>query len=44
METSIRSEPDRAIRKPQCLHDATALDAAAFHGMPAPQGGKASKQ
>jgi hypothetical protein len=44
METSIRAEPDLAISKPSLLQDATALDAAASNGMPAPQGGKARKQ
>jgi hypothetical protein len=44
MGKRIRSEPDRAIRKPPLLQDAIALDAAASNGMPALQGGKASKQ
>jgi hypothetical protein len=44
METSIISELDLAICKPQLLQDATALDAAASNGMPAPQGGKAPRQ
>jgi hypothetical protein len=44
METSIRAEPELAIKKSPLLQDVTALDAAASTSMPAPQGGKAPKQ